>query len=162
MFMQDLFEYGIPKGEIQGELLSAMMDATDDLVHIHWEEMKNTEGYALMAYDNNFEQNMQRIFNKYLGVNMEETITASTVKNDKDSIFKIISYLQKNTNEQQGIKPSSIGINIDNYEIKQASVFNWRGARFLVIKDSVGIPSGNGVVGNAQTHYHIYAASDTR
>ena len=151
------------KGHIQGELLAAMSDS-GDFVHIKWTDMDQTQGYQMMSQpgiDPSFKTMMNQIFKKHLGVDMEHTVTASTDTNDKGSIFKVIKYLQRNTNQKTGISPSTFKIRIANYKIDQASVFNWRGAKFLVIKDTVGPPQQMGVVGpKRETHYSIYAAKD--
>ena len=151
------------KGQIQGELLSAMTDS-GEFVHIKWQDTEQTRGYQLMMspkVDPSFKMKMNQIFTKYLGVSMNHTVTASTATNDKANIFKVVNYLQRNVNQKSGINPKAFGLRIDNYRIDQASVFNWRGAVFLVIKDTVGPPQQLNVVGPArETHYSIYAAKD--
>lgn len=150
-------------GHIQGELLSAMSDS-GDFVHIKWQDMDKTEGYQMMSdpgVDPTFKIKMNQIFKRYLGVDMEDTITASTAANDKTNIFKIIKYLQRNVNQKTGINPNVFKLHIPNYQVNQASVFHWRGAKFLVIKDTMGPPQQMGVVGSKRaTHYSIYAAKD--
>ena len=152
------------KGHIQGELLSAMTDS-GEFVHIKWQDMDQTQGYQLMSdpsIDPAFKLKMDQIFKKHLGVNMEDTVTASTAVNDKANIFKVIKYLQRNVNQKIGINPKAFGLHIDNYQINQASVFDWRGAKFLVIKDTIGPPQQMGVIGpKRETHYSIYAAKDS-
>ncbi len=152
------------KGHIQGELLAAMLDA-GDFAQVQWKNMIDTEGYKMMSNqmaDPSFKRQLNSIFRKYLNTDMENTVAISSAVNDKTSIFKIIKYLQKNTNQKKGINPKSFNLNIENYNIDQASVFNWHGAIFLVIKDTIGPPSQIGVVGpGRETHYHIYAAKDS-
>ena len=152
------------KGHIQGELLAAMTDS-GEFVHIKWQDMEQTQGYQLMLdpdTDPAFKMKMNQIFKKYLGVNMEDTVTASTAENDKANIFKVIKYLQRNVNQKIGINPKDFGLYIDNYQINQASVFDWRGAKFLVVKDTMGPSQRMGVVGpKRETHYSIYAAKDS-
>jgi len=164
MFLTELFEDEIEnKGQIQGELLSSMAD-TNNFVQVKWQDMTDTEGYQLMSdprMDPSFKAKLNQIFVKFLGVEMENTITASTVVNKHENIMKIISYLQRNTNQKMGIDPKRLNLHVDNYEVLKASVFNWRGAIFLVIKDQVGPPPQKDViVPGREIYYHIYAAKE--
>ena len=151
------------KGHIQGELLAAMDDA-GEFVQIKWEDMDQTQGYQMMSdpnVDSSFKTRMNHIFRKYLGADMKDTVMASTATNDKSSIFKVIKYLQRNVNQKSGINPKELGLQIENYQIDQVSVFDWRGAKFLIIKDTVGPPPQLGVIGpKRETHYSIYASKD--
>ncbi len=159
----ELIEEIEDKGQIQGELMSAMVDS-GDFVQIKWQDTETTQGYQMMInpqVDPSFKMKMNQIFRKHLGVDMKDTVTCSSATNDKANIFKVINYLQRNVNQKSGINPKSFGLSIDNYQIDQASVFNWRGAIFLVIKDTIGPPPKLNVVGpKRETHYSIYAAKD--
>lgn len=164
MFLEELFENEIEnKGQIQGELLSAMSD-DNQFVQINWEDMIETEGYVLMSnpqVDPSFKAKLNQIFKKFLGVEMEETMTASTAINERDNIFKVINYLQKNSDDKYGIDPKRFALEIPNYKVDKGSIFNWHGIKFLVIKDRVGQAPEKGVVRPKQEiHYTIYAAKN--
>lgn len=142
-----LFE--MTAGEIQGELLLGMMDA-DMYAAASWKFLTDTPLYDLINQDPNFKQNLNSIFRRYLGADMENIVSVSTVTSQRDDILKIIKFIQTHATNKVGIDPSSFGINVEHYSVNKASLFDWNGIKFLVIKDT--IPPRD-------TNYHIYASA---
>lgn len=102
-------EAPIPSGEIQGELLSGMMDA-GSFSHVLWKQADNVVS--------------EIPYTPLPTVSPNEVIVASSSWSSKDSIFGVIKFIQTNAHNKHSVSGP----------FKKASVFYWKGIVFVVVK----------------------------
>jgi len=98
-----------PTGEIQGKLLSGMMD-TGEFSHVKWEQLEDADTSPIP------------------GVKSAGIIVTSSVWSAESSIFDIIKFIQKNAYRKHPIQATG------PYGIQKASVFHWEDIQFVVVR----------------------------
>lgn len=106
-------EAPIPPGEIQGELLSGMMDA-GSFSHVLWKQADKVVS--------------EIPYTPLPTVPSNEVIVASSSWSSKDSIFGVIKFIQTNAHKKHSVSGP----------FKKASAFYWTGIVFVVVKVKEG------------------------
>ena len=110
MKLFELFnEWSTPTGEIQGKLLSGMMDS-GEFSHVRWKRLEDGPS-------------------SFPGIKPTDTIVASSAWSAQDKIFGVIKFIQKNAHHKQPMQLSG-----RHKQIQKASVFHWEGIQFAVVR----------------------------
>ena len=103
-------EWSTPPGEIQGKILSGMIDS-GEFSHVKWKQLEANNKSPIP------------------GIKPTDTIVASSAWSAQDNIFGIIKFIQKNAHHKQPLRLSG-----QYKQIQKASVFHWEGIQFVVIR----------------------------